>query len=154
MDEHSAKKLGEVLAFAEIGLDTLGKGKEGFAKIFTGEQLQAILQKNEEHVSAVKASAKNLEVENIVLTKAQATGNKLTTMRDLYIGDSWDDPIELMEWSGFFEGAALVHWSLVHGKAKKLQLNELEALSEEAMTFHEGLLKQMTLLISQHVSSE
>jgi hypothetical protein len=61
-------------------------------------------------------------------------------MRDLYIGDEWDNPTEVLEWSGFFEGAALVHWAVVDGAAKTLDLADLEKLAGEGQDYHHKML--------------
>lgn len=139
MNEFTAKKLGEVLAFCQVGLETIGKGIDALESIY-GKEGMTIM------VTAIERQAKEIEEiaggSEITLNKAQATGKKLGTMRDLYVGDEWDNPTELLEWSGFFEGAAIVHWELVMGSATGLGDHKLQTLASEAINFHKGLLSQ------------
>jgi hypothetical protein len=79
-------------------------------------------------------------MQDITLAKAEATGTKLRAMRDMYVGDQWDNPAELLEWLGFFEGAAVVHWALVEGAGKGLQDQDLADLAKDGKSIHQNLL--------------
>jgi len=72
-------------------------------------------EKNRMHGDEVMRLATEGGVIDTTLAKATATEEKLKKMRDLYVADQWDNATELMEWSGFFEGAAIVHWALMRG---------------------------------------
>ena len=72
--------------------------------------------------------------------KIQGTGVKLRSMRDLYVGDEWENPTELAEWSGFFEGAAVVHWAIVLGAAEGTGNSSLKETAEKAIELHHELL--------------
>lgn len=142
MNEFSAKKLGEVFAFANISLNTAEKSKEALKETFGDELFTQIIDKNKKHIELINSIAINNNVQNIVNKKLEGTSKKLTEMRNLYIGDQWDNPIELLEWSGFFEGAAIVHWKLVSGVGKSLQKEEIITLSEEALYLHNELFEK------------
>jgi len=115
INEFIAKKLGEVLAFAEVGIETLERGQEGFASVLGKSAPEKMLETNKEHSALLKKiAADDKQFGSVTLAKSIKTGEKLRKMRDLYVGDEWDNGVELLEWSGFFEGAALVHWQL-HG---------------------------------------
>ena len=75
------------------------------------------------------------------MAKLEATGTKLRAMRDLYVGDQWHNATELLEWSGFFEGAAIVHFALVRGVAMELDNSDLLNLVNEAIDFHYQILE-------------
>lgn len=99
------KKLAEVAAFAVIGKELIARGRAA-AEIAFGEETARLIYDRcaDQHTKiAGQAHADKLE----------RTVAKLTSMMEVYIGDSWDDPLELLEWSGFFFGAAQIHWTLV-----------------------------------------
>ena len=140
MNEFAAKKLGEVLAFALVGDETLEKGRSVLSPVLGENELTDILDKNRIHADELKKLAGELGVSEIVNAKFEKTGAKLREMRELYIGGEWENPTEILEWSGFFEGAAFVHWGLVKGVAETLNHELLMTLAEECMNFHHDLL--------------
>lgn len=137
LNEFSAKKLGEVLAFCRVGIETLVKGRNALSPILPVGDTIALLQEDEKKIMSL---ADAYAVAEIVTTKAGATGEKLKAMRDLYVGDEWDNPAELLEWSGFFEGAAIVHWGLVLGVAETKADEVIRDLASQAIRTHETLL--------------
>ena len=141
MNEFVAKKLGEVLAFNRVGTDTIEKGKEALVASLGQERVSDMLEKNRIHGEEVMRVATEAGVIDTTLAKADKTGEKLMKMRDLYVGEEWHNATELMEWSGFFEGAAVVHWALVRGAAEGLNHEGLLILSEEALNWHYELLE-------------
>lgn len=142
MNTYSAKKLGEVLAFSEIGLDTFKKGRSGLLEVFSEEDLSNIEDTLAGHRESIIKAASRSEMLQTTTDKAEATGEKLLSMQDRYLEheEDWEDPAELLEWLGFFEGAAIVHWSLVSGSADAHELNELNTLAHEANQFHRDIL--------------
>jgi len=145
MNEFSAKKIGEGLAFTNVSNKTFEKGYEGFRKLFMDVKLDALKKENTECYDELLNIAKELKVEDITLSKALATEEKLLSMRDLYVKDEWDNITELCEWLGFFEGAAVVHFTLIKGIAESLEHKALEALADRAIIFHEEILKTSSL---------
>jgi hypothetical protein len=141
-NEFTAKKLGEVLAFCQVGLDTIDKGETALTDAYKDFDISpAELRKSLlAHAGKIEAFVNEAGVSEITNAKAQKTGEKLTLMRDMYVGEEWDNPAELMEWSGFFEGAAVVHFALVVGVAEVLADTELKKLADEGLTFHHNLL--------------
>jgi hypothetical protein len=149
MNEFTAKKLGEVLAFSDVALDTINRGREAFEKGFGSETVENFekemkLQKDTIHTLADRANQLTT-----VITKLESTGEKLKKMRDLYVGDQWDNPIELLEWSGFFEGAAIVHWSLVEGASSGIAHSEMEALARQGVESHKEMFRIATEKLKQ-----
>lgn len=142
MNDFTAKKLGEVLAFARAHIDTLEKGQTGFSKIFSDEEIDALMKENEKHERQILKMADKYDVTEAVETKADGTGQKLEKMRELYLADEddWADPSELLEWSGFFHGAGYVHWSLLQGATDGVEDADLDLLTDSGYNFHKETL--------------
>jgi hypothetical protein len=148
MNEFVAKKLGEVLAFAVVGKETFEKGKESFVKVLGAEVMDEMIAETTNRVERIQSIVAENHAEEIVNKKLEGTGKKLREMRDLYVADQWDNPTELLEWSGFFEGAAIVHWALVEGAAEALNHHSLKDLSKQGKEFHEMVLKNVEGLLN------
>jgi len=149
MNEFTAKKLGEVLAFAEVGKETWLKGQTALESVFEEERVAEVITANGHHAEIIRSMAEENSVSEIVLKKLEGTGTKLRQMRDLYVGDQWDNPTELLEWSGFFEGAAVVHWSLVGGAGEASGKSDMQSLAETGKDFHEDLLSSAIDLLHE-----
>jgi hypothetical protein len=141
MNEFAAKKLGEVLAFNRVGTETIEKGRVALVEALGEEKIVDMEEKNRIHGEEVMRVATEAGVIDTTLAKADKTADKLTQMRDLYVGDQWDNATELLEWSGFFEGAAIVHWNLIKGVAQALNDENLLTLAEESINWHYELLE-------------
>ena len=141
MNEFVAKKLGEVLAFNRVGTETLEKGRGALIAALGEEKVMDMVEKNHLHGEGIMKIATDAGMIDTTLAKSEKTEEKLRQMRDLYVGDQWDNATELMEWSGFFEGAAIVHWALVRGAAEGLNNESLMLLAEEAINWHYELLE-------------
>ena len=141
MNEFVAKKLGEVLAFNQVGTETIEKGRTALVAALGEEKIRDIEEKNRMHGEAVIQIATDAGMIDTTLAKASATGEKLRKMRELYVADQWDNATELMEWSGFFEGAAVVHWALVRGAAEGMNHENLMTLAEEGVNWHYELIE-------------
>ncbi|MBX4198633.1 hypothetical protein KW782_04905 [Candidatus Parcubacteria bacterium] len=149
MNEFQAKKLGEVLAFDKVGMDTIHHAMASFDTIFGKEEAMRIVQELNKNMGLIQDIAKREGVWDIVSKKAEGTGAKLTKMREVYVGDQWDNPSEIAEWLGFFEGAAYVHWNLVEGAGEASHVENLRALSDEAVHFHKSLLEQASNFLKE-----
>ena len=141
MNEFVGKKLGELLAFNRVGSDTYAKGRVALVEALGEEKVLNIEEKERLHGEALMKAATEGGVIDITLAKAAKTEEKLKQMRDLYVGDQWDNAIELMEWSGFFEGAAIVHWALVRGTAQGMNNEDLLVLTEEGVNWHYEMIE-------------
>lgn len=141
MNEFTAKKLGEVLAFCRLGTDTLERGRSALVEALGEERVVDIEEKNKLHGEAVVQIATDASVIDTTLAKTDKTLAKLTQMRDLYIGDQWDNATEILEWSGFYEGAFIVHWNVVKGCGQAINHESLLLLCEEGINWHYELLE-------------
>lgn len=141
MNEFVAKKLGEVLAFTRVGSDTLEKGHRALVEALGSDKVLDMEEKNRIHGEEIIRVATDAGMIDTTLAKASKTEDKLKQMRDLYVGDQWDNATELMEWSGFFEGAAIVHFALVRGAAEGMNNEGLMILAEEGVNWHYEVLE-------------
>ena len=140
INEFTAKKIGEVLAFTRVSADTIAQGHAALVQALGEEVVQDMLNKARIHGEELVHIATDGGAIDTTLAKAVKTAEKLKQMRDLYVGDQWDNATELLEWSGFFEGAAIVHWALVRGAGERLDNEALMTLANEAVTYHYELL--------------
>lgn len=141
INEFVAKKIGEVVAFTRVSLDTIERGKEALVAHLGEECVVDMIEKNRMHGDELLRIATDGGAIDTTLAKADKTEQKLKAMRDLYVGDEWDNAVELMEWSGFFEGAAVVHWALVRGAVESLNHEGGIILAQEGVNYHYELLE-------------
>jgi hypothetical protein len=145
MNDFTARKMGEVLAFAQIGGETVEKGGEALKSAFGEATVNAMGEVMKTQTVQLIELAGAVNVSDAVLKKAEATGAKLRSMRELYLKEEdWNDAAELLEWSGFFLGAAVVHWGLVQGAAEKLEWEDLKKTAGTARALYESFLDQTT----------
>ena len=137
MNEFVAKKLGEVLAFVRIGQEMFERGGQALQEAW-GEEKSVGFE------TILKTQAVELEemANEATMNKADATTTKLRGMMEAYIGDEWDNPTELLEWSGFYLGSAIVHWALVEGAASELASAQLTNLAKAAIEHNQATLEQ------------
>lgn len=154
MNEYIAKKIGEVLAFARVALDTIEKSRKSHEEVFGESRVGEISLSNKRHIEKIDDLILEAKMQDITIPKAEKTTEKLFGMRDHYIGDEWDNPAEIAEWLGFFEGAAIVHWKLVEGASEKLNLPDLKELSERCIATHQKIFEQNASFLKQHGSDK
>ncbi len=136
--------MGEVLAFAKFGEDTMKKGEKALMETFGEAFMKEFFESNTHHIDSLYEIANEHKMQDVMCDKSAKTFAKFEKMRDVYLHDEWDDAIEIMEWLGFFEGAAIVHWSLISGHSLKEENNKLHELSLTAQKMHEELFQKIT----------
>lgn len=146
MNEFVGKKLGEVAAFSRLGIETLIKGQNSLSPILAVTKTIAMLEDQEKKIIDL-ASAYGFR--DITLEKAQKTKDKIIFMRDHYIGNEWDNPTEILEWLGFFEGAAVAHWFLIQGVAEGLGDQALKDLASFSTQQHQDLFDVVNQSLSK-----
>ncbi len=107
MNEFTAKKLAEIEAFLQISGVIIEKA--GNPLVENNPEVVESLDALSQQTIAPSVSA---EVKEIFDTKVEKTHAKLSNMMEIYIGDEWDNPVEVLEWSSFFSGAAAAHAAL------------------------------------------
>ena len=144
LNQFSVKKLGEVLAFAKVGEETFAKGGGALREVFDPETGDAFRNTNREQITLIENFAREAEVEEAVAGKSESTSAKLRNMRELYLKEEdWRDAAELLEWLGFFEGAAVVHWSLVQGAAEQSGDQKLLEVAAAGRAFHDNVFEKV-----------
>lgn len=145
MNEHMWKKLGEVKAFAVATNEFLTRGQKGFAveDIFSADDIKELAEAALRHSKRIDEIAEADDASDIVDAKAEATGKKLSDMQNRYLADEddWQDPMELLEWSGFFFGGAVIHWNLIRGASESIHNPDLTALAEGGFNFYSQILE-------------
>ncbi len=141
MNEFVAKKLGEVLAFSNVGTELFERSDSTLKEAFS--DFDEIKQTFQEQASNIKQFADTSGVSETTENKAQATGDKLRGMMETYIGDEWDNLAELLEWLGFFEGAAVVHWRVIEGAAEAGNDELMQQFAADGADFRQDLLHRV-----------
>ena len=131
MSEFTEKKLGEVLAFCLVGQETVRKAGSNFSQVIGEEKVKRYSSRLADIAASIGTEATEL-----TRAKSEKTAAKLRSLRGAYIGDEWDNPTEVLEWLGFFEGAAIVHWFLILGSAETTDNLKLGALAHSAIDLH------------------
>lgn len=142
-----ARKMGELKAFCVLGQELFQKGGIALVSAFGKEKVEEVITTLSQQQKEIETIVSSFELSSVMEEKAKKTIEKVGGMAETYIGDAWDDATELCEWLGFFEGAAVVHFSLVYGKAEKTQITEGMELSKSGMEFHQHLLDDVTKII-------
>jgi hypothetical protein len=137
MNDFVARKIGEVMAFTRVGQEIFDKAPE-LSTVLDAELIADAKSKLKSQYNGLREAAGDKK--DVSETKADATSDKLRRLADTYVGEEWDNPVEVMEWLGFFEGAAVVHCALVKGAAETLENTDLASLAEEAGTLHHDFL--------------
>ena len=139
MNEKIAKKVGEAYAFSRV----LKELKEKTPKVLDellGDYSDSVSFASEGQISNLEKLSEEFSMKEIVVIKAEKTSKKITEMGDFYVGDDWDDSAEVLEWMSFFLGAAIVHWQLILGAAKKMNHSEFISVSEDGVGYYTQLL--------------
>jgi len=139
-NEFVGKKLGEVAAFANVGKELFERGRAALNGVFTEKGVNTILHDISIHALELNKLAAELGTSDVTSAKCEKTSAKLRQMMEMYVGEEWDNPAELLEWLGFFEGATLIHWELVAGTGEALANMDTQELAGMAITFHQKLL--------------
>ncbi len=126
MNDFVAQKLGEVIAFARIGKEFRERAGTTFDKA---------LDRSDEFVHYMESFADEAARAGTDTThkKADKSTKKLRSMMEAYVGNHWDNPIELLEWLSFFVAASAAHWSIIRGATEKVKDKHLEATATKAM---------------------
>lgn len=135
------QKLGEVLAFEEVALEALEKGRSTFEQALDPDLATKVSLTKNEFIDRIRTYAKSLSILNNVEQAGYKTAEKLRKMRDTYLDseEDWKDVSEISEWGGFFEGGATAHWSVIEGIAEQKDDAFLKQFASEALEFHKDL---------------
>lgn len=129
MSELAAKKLAEVEAFLIMSGEIIKRASPDLKE--SAPEVYESLQKASHQ--SVKAFV-DTEMANLFYSKVEKTTKKLTDMMELYVGDSWDNPTEVLEWSSFFSGAGAAHCAIAGGLSKKDGKDEAKKVLDSLQT--------------------
>lgn len=106
MNDFTVKKLAEVQAFIETAEVIMKRGKSfgGTSKVV---ELMDTAAKTE-IASLVPAESKTVFDDAVAKTR-----EKLDKMMELHVGEDWDNPVQVLEWTSFYSGAGAAHSGLV-----------------------------------------
>jgi hypothetical protein len=142
MNEFIAKKLAEVQAFINLGASILDRSGENF-----NAAAPIIAQDLHFHKPDISGLVSASELAEVFTAKVQKTTAKVTQMMELYIGNDWDDPVEVLEWLSFYSGAAAAHAALVASALKTLGMtSEQQELADISDAFSRLLEDTKTML--------
>lgn len=149
MNEFVAKKLGEVIAIARMGNDTINKAKKAFGEFLSEADMNDAIQKAEKQIDEILAFATEKNIIDSVKAEAEKTSVKIEKMRDAYIESNWEDASVIFEWWGFFGGGALAHWNLVKGIGEALEIDAFVQIAYNAIAYHENLYDTSISLLAE-----
>ena len=142
MNEKITKKVGEAYAFAQV-LETTFVANEAVMTELLGTTAGTVVSTASEQRAALHAICDVAGTSDILLPKAEKTAAKISKMGDMYVGDDWDDPAEVLEWMSFFVGGAIVHWQLIAGAGATMDDEMLTDAATSGVAYYESLLDQL-----------
>jgi hypothetical protein len=143
MNDFSAKKLGEVLAFNRIGEDNIQKASATLTGALGDEKVMDMGEKFRMHGEEILRIATDAGVVDTTLAQSVTDEQKLKTMRTDYMGDRFDSDTEVFEWLGFFHGALIAHFGVLKGIAQGLEHEGLSMIAEEGVNWNYEMLEQV-----------
>jgi hypothetical protein len=114
MNEKVVKKMAEVRAFVNLADKIVQNSGSNLREQFQDivEALESIHEYSDYDIS-------DESLKDVFDEKQLRTVAKLDKMMSLYIGDEWDNPIEVLEWLSFYSGSASAHASFTLGGLKE-----------------------------------
>lgn len=113
MNEKTAKKIGEAHAFAVVTQNLCNDHRDTMQALF--DNTQNIIDTTANQIQQLDAIVSEHNMGQVVAEKSLKTVEKINRMADMYVGDEWDNPVEVLEWMSFFLGGAIVHWDVITG---------------------------------------
>lgn len=130
MNEFGAKKLAEVQAFVELSKQIAQKGSAALEK-----DAPSVLQNLQLIAPQMVPPPADSDLRSVFEAKVQKTVTKLRSMMDLYVGNSWDDAVEVLEWLSFYAGSALAHAALAAAVLDQSDHEKADQLTELSESF-------------------
>jgi hypothetical protein len=130
------KKMGEVLAFEEVGIETLERSEALLKESVLQDRHGYVIAEARSRIETLREVATELGGSEVMEAKAQKTGVKLRKLREIYLTEP-DDFADLLEWLGIHEGGAITHWILIEGEAAHSDSELLRRLAVNGVADHE-----------------
>lgn len=142
MNRFTINKLAEVQAFVALGYAIRSRAGETF------EQIAQPLAMDLGSIRVDLAAGLTAEQAHAFTAKQEKTITKLVAMMELYIGDDWDDPVEVLEWLSFYCGAASAHAALAASAVDALGHHALRDQVGQLSTKFHNMSAAVTELLS------
>jgi hypothetical protein len=136
MNDFLFKKMGEVVAFEQVGRETVEQSEKLLRDSLISGAIDGVLAASKQREERLTVMAQNLGGGEITSQKAEKTGVKLRKLRETYLTDP-DDFADVLEWLGFHEGGALTHWILIEGEALRSDNEELKSVAIDGSAEHQ-----------------
>ncbi|MBP6911756.1 MAG: hypothetical protein KBB88_00965 [Candidatus Pacebacteria bacterium] len=149
MNTYIIKKLGEALAFATVGNETIETNEEIFIQTMGAELVAHIVEMNDIHIKNITHYVNEQKGQNILIESQEKVSKKLSAMRDLSLGAHKNTAEQLFEWLSFLEGAAFGCWTLIKGTVADSSDEALRELAEDGASFHFELLEHIARELGQ-----
>jgi hypothetical protein len=151
MNQFTARKLGEVKAFAVVGVDIIKRSREALERSLATAEVERVLQTIDKQKEVLEIIIYDSKEKDLINTKAEGTIAKIESMSGVYMKkeEDWQDPAEVLEWLGFFIGGAIVHFYLAAAAGRGSGLVEISAFAEEAAEFYEDFLEDVSSAIGR-----
>jgi ElaB/YqjD/DUF883 family membrane-anchored ribosome-binding protein len=142
MNTKTAKKVGEAHAFLEA-LNNLYRNYENvMTDVFQGSP--------DEHIGAhsklqqlLQDVSRENDQEDVMTEKSSKTVVKIEKMGETYVGDEWDNPVEVVEWLSFLLGAAVVHWQVIAGSAESSEQTTFIATTKSGLEHLKSMFSEL-----------
>jgi len=119
MSEKVIKKMAEVRAFVNLASKII-ENSDGSLK----ERFEDVAQMLEAIGETPNYVVEDETLKTVFEEKQARTFAKLEKMMDLYVGDEWDNPVEVLEWLSFYSGSASAHASFTLGGLEVMESQE------------------------------
>ena len=146
MNEFSAKRLGEILAFVDALLYTCDKGKGALTSILGEEHLLEIVRISRSHKDSVHTISDRAKVLHSVMNKLEIKGDELNKLKDINIENDWENSTKVLQWLGYLEGMTILHASAFVGISVEIGHAELRSFADSYNTYHKELFNYITNL--------
>lgn len=144
MNEKVAKKVGEAHAFSKVFQDLKNQTTEEILLEMVDQNTEEIIEKTNTLMSDLGKISKQFQVEEIVTSKSERTVKKIKGMGESYVGDEWDNPVEVLEWLSFLIGGAVIHWRLIEGSAKAMKSEKFVTIASFGAEYFTEIFEKIT----------
>ena len=144
MNEKITKKIGEAYAFSQV-LETTFSANEAVVTQLIQGVASAVVETTASQKEELAAICERAGTTNILMPKVEKTANKITRMGEMYVGDDWDDPAEVLEWLSFFVGGAIVHWQLIAGAGESMGNEDLQKTAMNGVAYYGHLMDHLKI---------
>jgi hypothetical protein len=140
MNEFTSKKLGEVIAFMNIGKETFTKTQAVLEPVLGEGVFADIAEKCSIYEENISKIVDESGVATITNEQRDETLKELRDMRDEYLEHGWENTSDVLEWHGFYFGACMVHFAVIKGAAETMNNEGLMMLADEALDAYHSFL--------------